>query len=93
MKTIMLLQPKTSFTLMQFFQKVTYSKNFNQLANIVTIPSEPRFYEVSERSKIRREIRIQEFFKLSTKESTSIVKAKYMRSFQEGLYRLIFAKN
>ncbi|MCL2599234.1 MAG: hypothetical protein FWD76_04925 [Firmicutes bacterium] len=35
-------------------QKVSYSKNFNQLANIVTIPSEPRFYEVSERSKIRR---------------------------------------
>ena len=48
------------------FQKVTYSKNFNQLSNIVTIPSEPRFYEVSERSKIRREIRLMDFFTLST---------------------------
>ncbi len=36
-------------------QKITYSKNFNQLSQICTIPSEPRFYEVSERSKIRRE--------------------------------------
>jgi len=47
-------------------QKVSYSKNFNQLSQIVTIPSEPRFYEVSERSKIRREVRIMEFFELST---------------------------
>lgn len=44
------------------FQKVTYSKNFNQLSNIVTIPSEPRFYEVSERSKIRREVRLMDYF-------------------------------
>lgn len=51
------------------FQKVTYSKNFNQLANIVTIPSEPRFYEVSERSKVRREVRVQEFFEISTKDT------------------------
>lgn len=50
-------------------QKVTYSKNFNQLSNIVGIPSEPRFYEVSERSKVRREVRIQEFFELSSKET------------------------
>lgn len=47
------------------FQKVTYSKDFNQMSNIVTIPSEPRFYEVSERSKLRREIQIFDFFKLS----------------------------
>lgn len=49
-------------------QKVTYSKNFNQISQIVTIPSEPRFYEVSEKSKVRREIRIQEFFVLSTED-------------------------
>ncbi len=47
------------------FQKVTYSKNYNQLSQIVTIPSEPRFYEVSERSKIRREVRFMEFFKIA----------------------------
>lgn len=51
-------------------QKVTYSKNFNQLANIVTIPSEPRFYEVSERSQVRREVRLAEFVQLSTESKT-----------------------
>ena len=49
------------------FQKVTYSKNYNQLSQIVTIPSEPRFYEVSEKSKVRREVRLVEFFKISNK--------------------------
>lgn len=53
------------------FQKVSYSKNFNQLSNIVTIPSEPRFYEVSERSKIRREIRLMDFFALSTERKSN----------------------
>lgn len=46
------------------YQKITYSKNFNQMSMVVNIPSEPRFYEVSERSKVRREIRLMEFFKL-----------------------------
>lgn len=61
-------------------QKVTYSKNFNQLSNIVTIPSEPRFYEVSERSQVRREIRLVEFFKIavSSKETTSIMPPRYL---------------
>lgn len=57
------------------FQKVTYSKNYNQLSQIVTIPSEPRFYEVSERSKVRREVRLVEFFKISN----SIELEKYSR--------------
>ena len=46
-------------------QKVTYSKNFNQLAQIVTIPSEPRFYEIANQSLVTREIRLNDFFKLS----------------------------
>lgn len=53
------------------FQKVTYSKNFNQLAQIVTIPSEPRFYEIATQSLIRREIRMNDFFKLSAGSGTS----------------------
>lgn len=53
-------------------QKVTYSKNFNQISQIVTIPSEPRYYEISERSMVRREVRLMDFFLLSTqKNSTS----------------------
>ncbi len=52
-------------------QKVTYSKNFNQLSNIVTIPSEPRFYEVSERSQVRREVRLMDFLLLTTKQNAA----------------------
>lgn len=79
-------------------QKVTYTKNFNQLSKIVTIPSEPRFYEVSERSKVRREVRIQEFFVLST-EDTDNAKEKnkpvFMASdkWSEFIKQLIFCKD
>lgn len=59
-------------------QKVTYSKNFNQLAKIVTIPSEPRFYEVSERSKVRREVRLMEFIELSTTQPTTKNNARFL---------------
>jgi len=76
-------------------QKVTYSKNFNQLANIVTIPSEPRFYEVSERSKIRREMRIMEFFELSTAPPSSSATPRYLNSakWKDFIKNLIFNKN
>lgn len=47
-------------------QKVSYSKDFNQISQVVTIPSEPRFYEVSERSKIRREKMEHDFFEITT---------------------------
>ncbi len=59
-------------------QKVTYSKNFNQLSKIVTIPSEPRFYEVSERSKVRREVRIMEFVELTTTKPTQANRPRFL---------------
>ncbi len=59
-------------------QKVTYSKNFNQLAQIVTIPSEPRFYEIAERSKVRREVRINDFFNLTAKKKDNIGVPKFL---------------
>lgn len=73
-------------------QKVTYSKNFNQLSNIVTIPSEPRFYEVSERSKIRREVRIMEFFELSTTPPENTATPRFLNSnkWKEFMKNLIF---
>lgn len=78
-------------------QKVTYSKNFNQISNIVTIPSEPRFYEVSERSKIRREVRMEEFFELSVKDTDNIVDKNKPILMSSALWRdflklLIFCK-
>lgn len=59
-------------------QKVTYSKNFNQLAQIVTIPSEPRFYEIAERSKIRREVRINDFFAMSATPKIDIGTPRFL---------------
>lgn len=74
-------------------QKVTYSKNFNQLSNIVTIPSEPRFYEISERQTIRREVRLLEFIKLSTCESVDKSAPRYMRQqeWHAFIRNLLFA--
>lgn len=76
-------------------QKVTYSKNFNQLSNIVTIPSEPRFYEVSERSKVRREVRIMEFFELSTTPPNSSATPLYLNpsKWKNLIKSLIFNKD
>lgn len=62
----------------EIFQKVTYSKNFNQISQIVTIPSEPRFYEVSEKSTIRREVRLREFFILTTRQENKITYPRYV---------------
>ena len=64
------------------FQKVTYSKNFNQLAQIVTIPSEPRFYEISERSMIRREVRLFDFIKLSSIAPENVLPPRFINNSQ-----------
>lgn len=50
-------------------QKVTYSRHFNQISQVVTIPSEPRYYEISERSMVRREVRLMDFLLLTTKQN------------------------
>lgn len=75
-------------------QKVTYSKNFNQLSQIVTIPSEPRFYEVSERSKITREVRLFDFFKISTQKHTDSKSPRFLSNskWKSFLKKIIFNK-
>ncbi len=74
------------------FQRVTYSKNFNQLANIVTMPSEPRFYEISERSKVRREVRLLEFLKLSAIPNTNDTAPRFLNNttWRDFIKKLIF---
>lgn len=61
-------------------QKVTYSKHFNQISQVVTIPSEPRFYEISERSVVRREVRLMDFLLLTTKKNTTSNSPNFMNS-------------
>ena len=46
--------------------QVIYSKDYNQLSEIIGIPSEPRFYEISEQSLIQREISLNDFIVLGT---------------------------
>lgn len=53
-------------------QKVTYSKDYNQISQVVTIPSEPRFYEISERSMVRREVRLADFLLLTTNSPSDV---------------------
>lgn len=75
----------------EVFQKVTYSKNFNEISQVVTIPSEPRFYEVSERSTIRREVRMMDFFILSTIPNTETLSPKFLKNnWQKFLRHLLF---
>ena len=40
--------------------KVEFSKDYNQLSPIIGIPSEPRFYEISEQSMVRRHVSIRD---------------------------------
>lgn len=46
--------------------EITYSKDYNQLSEIIGIPSEPRFYEISEQSLIKREVPINDYIVLGT---------------------------
>ena len=47
--------------------EVEFSKDFNKLSQIIGIPSEPRFYEISEQSIINREVAINDYVVLGTK--------------------------
>lgn len=49
--------------------EVEFSKDFNRLSQIIGIPSEPRFYEISERSSIDREISLDDYIVLGTSSS------------------------
>lgn len=73
-------------------QKVTYSKNFNQISQVVTIPSEPRYYEISERSMIRREVRLMDFLLLTTDKNTTLENPKFFnhKCWKDLVKKLIF---
>ena len=50
---------------------VEYSKDYNQLSSIIGIPSEPRFWEISEKSNLDREVAINDYL-LVTTDNTKI---------------------
>lgn len=47
--------------------EISYSKDYNQLSEIIGIPSEPRFYEISERNLIDRQVVINDYYAIGTK--------------------------
>lgn len=71
--------------------EVTFSKDFNALSSVIGIPSEPRFYEISEQSSIRREVEINDILYLTTNagDLSSLAEDTYRRSLK--IFSLIFA--
>lgn len=50
--------------------KIEYSKDFNRLSQIIGIPSEPRFYEISEQNNITRDVVINQTICIYTEGTT-----------------------
>ena len=48
---------------------VVFSKDYNELSAVIGIPSEPRFYEISEQSSIKRDISINDYILLTDTNS------------------------
>lgn len=67
---------------------VDYSKDYNQLSKVIGIPSEPRFYEISEQSQIVREKNINDYLLIGT-ESNVGEHAGYLQNLNH-LRKLIF---
>ena len=72
--------------------EVTFSKDFNALSSVIGIPSEPRFYEISEQSAIRREVEINDILYLTTEPADDLATSQtemYRRSSK--IFDLIFS--
>lgn len=74
---------KASHTIYSNFivSKISYSKDYNELSNIIGIPSEPRFYEISEQSIIAREFEINDILLLTDKEEELSYKSNYVSNY------------
>lgn len=59
--------------------QVEFSKDFNRLSQIIGIPSEPRFYEISEQSSIIREKTFDDFIVLGTEIKSETLDGAYIR--------------
>ena len=56
--------------------KIVYSKDYNLLSDIIGIPSEPRFYEISERNVIDRQVNANAYLLLGTEQTAT--ESKYV---------------
>lgn len=60
---------------------ITYSKDYNELSRVIGIPSEPRFYEISEQSLIRRDFEINDELLLTDDVGQLQYKANYVLNY------------
>ena len=74
---------KVTHTIMHscIISKVSYSKDYNELSNIIGIPSEPRFYEISEQSLIWREFAINDLLLLTDDENDLSFGSNYVFNY------------
>ena len=61
--------------------KTTYSKDYNELSRVVGIPSEPRFYEISEQSLIWRELALNDILLLTDDPTQLQYKSNFVFNF------------
>lgn len=61
--------------------KITYSKDYNELSQVIGIPSEPRFYEISEQSLIWRELAINDFVLLTDNSDNLFIDYESKRNY------------
>ena len=61
--------------------KITYSKDYNELSAVIGIPSEPRFYEISEQSLIWRELAINDILLLTDNKEQIKYKSNYVFNY------------
>lgn len=59
--------------------QVEFSKDFNRLSQIIGIPSEPRFYQISEQSLINREKTFDSFLVLGTSSKNTSLNGSFVR--------------
>ena len=64
-----------------FLSEITYSKDYNQLSQVIGIPSEPRFYEISEQSLIWREFAMNDLLLLTDNANQLEYQSNYVFNY------------
>lgn len=82
---------KNTYFYDHIISEVEFSKDFNRLSEIIGIPSEPRFFEISEQSLIKREISLDDYIILGTQRYSSWF--PYIPSFIRGYYGWSYIAN
>lgn len=72
---------------------IEYSKDFNRLSQIIGIPSEPRFYEISEQNNITRDVVINQTILVHTNEETIDSDNNVLHIEPSELYSLLTNEN